>query len=324
MKSIYSESNTIEGNTISRLSSNPKIAHYWQSLKRYLFNHQRLIMYTLGRFQIVRKLVLILSRQAFLSQPNTGTLLDDISTETVASGLEAHGYYAGLQLPPEIVEKVLRFAETNAFYDDQNPEKFYTYQDFQQPEVRDRHKVLIGRYTNTVQDCPVINALQRDPQLLAIATKYLGRPPGHSDHRLWWSLANSVTDEHARVRSGQEFHYDLDDYRTISFFFYLKDVDTWGGPLMFIQGSHKKKKLTYLLSMFKARPQSDLLKFYCPDDFLEMRGLAGFGFAVDLFGYHRGKPPEKSDRLALQIRFALYNYNQDGQTLDGFQGAAVP
>jgi hypothetical protein len=55
-----------------------------------------------------------------------------------------------------------------------------------------------------------------------------------------------------------------------------------------------------------------------------MRGPAGFGFAVDLFGCHRGKPPEKSDRLALQIRFALYNYNQDGQTLDGFQGAAVP
>jgi hypothetical protein len=238
--------------------------------------------------------------------------------------LDNNGYYAGLQLPPEIVEKILRFAETNSFYDDQNPEKLYTYQDFQQPEVRDRHKVLIGRYTNTAQDCPIITALQSDSQLLAIATEYLGRPPGHSDHRLWWSLANSVTDEHARVRSGQEFHYDLDDYRTISFFFYLKDVDTLGGPLMFIQGSHKKKKLKYLLSMFKARPQSDLLKFYRSDDFMEMRGPAGFGFAVDLFGYHRGKPPEKSDRLALQIRFALYNYNQDGQTLDGFQGAAAP
>lgn len=318
MKSTYSESNTI-----SKASFNPKITHYWHSLKRYLFNHQRLTMYTLGRFQIVRKLALLLSKQASLPQPTTGTLLSDISTETVVSGLDNNGYYAGLQLPMEIVEKILRFAETNAFYDDQNPGKFYTYQDFQQPEVRDRHKVLIGRYTNTAQDCPVITALQRDPQLLAIATKYLGRPPGHSDHRLWWSLANSVTDEHARVRSGQEFHYDLDDYRTISFFFYLKDVDTLGGPLMFIQGSHKKKKLKYLLSMFKARPESDLLNFYRPEDFREMQGPAGFGFAVDLFGYHRGKPPENSDRLALQIRFALYNYNRDGQTLDGFQGAAT-
>jgi hypothetical protein len=318
MKSTYSESNTT-----SNSGFNAKVIHYWHSLKRYLFNHQRLTMYTLGRFQIVRKLALILSKQASLPQPTAGTLLADISTETVVSGLDTNGYYAGLQLSTEIVEKILYFAKTNSFYDDQNPEKFYTYQDFQQPEVRDRHKVLIGRYTNTAQDCPIITALQRDPQLLAIATKYLGREPGHSDHRLWWSLANSVTDEHARVRSGQEFHYDLDDYRTISFFFYLKDVDTLGGPLMFIQGSHKKKKLKYLLSMFKARPQSELLKFYRPDDFMEMRGPAGFGFAIDLFGYHRGKPPENSDRLALQVRFALHNYNQDGQTLDGFQGAAA-
>ena len=318
MKSTYSERNTV-----SESSLNLKIIHYWHSLKRYLFNHQRLTMYTLGRFQIVRQLALLLSKQASLPEPATGTVLAEISTETVVSGLDTNGYYAGLQLPTEIVEKILRFAEANSFYDDQNPEKFYTYQDFQQQEVRDRHKVLIGRYTNTAQDCPAITALQRDPQLVAIATKYLGREPGHSDHRLWWSLANSVTDEHARVRSGQEFHYDLDDYRTISFFFYLKDVDTLGGPLMFIQGSHKKKKLKYLLSMFKARPESDLLKFYRPDDFREMRGPAGFGFAVDLFGYHRGKPPEKSDRLALQIRFALNNYNSDGHTLDGFQGAAA-
>ncbi len=318
MKSTYSESNTI-----SRASFNPKIIHYWHSLKRYLFNHQRLTMYTLGRFQIVRKLALVLSKQTYLSKPTTGTVFPNISVEKIVSSLNKDGYYAGLQLPATIVGEIVSFAESNSFYDDQNSENFYTYQEFQQSEVRDRQKVLIGRYTNTAQDCPVITALQRDPQLLAIATKYLGRPPGHSDHRLWWSLANSVTDEHARVRSGQEFHYDLDDYRTISFFFYLKDVDTLGGPLMFIQGSHKKKKLKYLLSMFKARPESDLLKFYRPDDFIEMRGAAGFGFAVDLFGYHRGKPPENSDRLALQIRFALHNYNRDGQTLDGFQGAAT-
>jgi hypothetical protein len=304
------------------LEINPKVAHYWQSLKRYIFNHQRLTMYTLGRFQVVRKLALRLSKQTYLPQPSAGTLLPHIAVETVVNGLDTHSHYAGLELPIEIVEEISRFAHTNSFYDDQNPEKFYTYQDFEQPDVRERHKVLIGRYTNTAQDCPVIMALQKDPQLIAIATKYLGRPPGHSDHRLWWSLANNVTDEHARVRSGQEFHYDLDDYRTISFFFYLTAVDTEGGPLMLIKGSHKKKKLKYILSMFKARQQSDLLEFYNQDDFVEMRGPSGFGFAVDLFGYHRGKPPQNSDRLALQIRFALNNYNADGKTLDGFQGAS--
>ncbi len=304
------------------LSIDPKITHYWQSLKRYIFNHRRLTMYTFGRFQIVRKLVLLLSTQTSVPQPGAETVLSDISIETVVNSLDTNGYYAGLQLPTEIVEKILSFAHANSFYDAQNPEKLYTYPDLQQSEVRDLHRVLIGRYTNTAQDCPITMALQQDSQLLAIATKYLGRRPKHSDHRLWWSLANNVTDEHARVRSGQEFHYDLDDYRTISFFFYLTDVDTLGGPLVFIKGSHKKKKLSYLLSMFKARQESGLLKFYSKDDFIEMQGAAGFGFAVDLFGYHRGKPPENSDRLILQIRFALNDYNSDGKTLDGFQGAS--
>ncbi len=322
MKITHAEKDHVIFSPKLDLEINPKISHYWQSLKRYIFNHRRLTMYTLGRFQIVRKLALRLFKQKYLPQSNTGTIFPRISVETVVSSLDIDSHYAGLQLPIETVAEIQRFAHANAFYDDQNPDKFYTYQDLEQPHVRDLHRVLIGRYTNTAQDCPAIKALQQDPQLIDIATKYLGRPPGHSDHRLWWSLANNVTDAHARVRSGQEFHYDLDDYRTISFFFYLTDVDTQGGPLMLIRGSHKKKKLKYLLSMFKARKQSDLLEFYDQNDILEMRGSAGFGFAVDLFGYHRGKPPQNSDRLALQIRFALHDYNSDGKTLDGFQGAS--
>jgi hypothetical protein len=297
-----------------------KAKHYFQSLKRYVLNHRRLRMYILGRFQIIRNLTIQFPSSVDLLPVSSSRIITREAIDAIVNNLHDHGYAPELYLSKITVAEILDFAHSHPFFDNQNNQKIFTYQELQQPLARDRHQVLIGRYADTAQDCPAIMALQQDPTLQAIATKYLGRAPGHSDHRLWWSLANNTPDKHARVRSGQEFHYDLDDYRTLSFFFYLTDVDTLSGPLMFIRGSHKKKKLQYIFSLFKARTEANLLKFYHPDDFIELCGSAGFGFAVDLFGYHRGKPPSQRDRLIVQIRFALNNYNPPGEALDGFQG----
>jgi Phytanoyl-CoA dioxygenase (PhyH) len=299
-----------------------KIQHYFKALLRYILNHRRLTMYILGRFQLTKKLAVLFFKPKTALSANTNTVISGVPIDLAVNTLRNNGYCDGLFLPPDVVQEIVNFAHAHDFFDNENTKKFFTYNELKNPQIRQEQQVLIGRYENTARDCPAITALQRDPTLIAIASQYFGQTPGHSDHRLWWSFAHNTEDQHARVRSGQAFHYDLDDYQTVSFFFYLTDVNTHTGPLMLIRGSHRKKKLQYLLSIFKARPMNDLLQFYGADNFIELCGPAGFGFAVDLFGYHRGKPPVTNDRLIVQIRFALRNYNQKGEKIDGFQGAA--
>ncbi|MEM8831523.1 MAG: hypothetical protein AAGE96_19495, partial [Cyanobacteria bacterium P01_G01_bin.19] len=104
------------------------------------------------------------------------------------------------------------------------------------------------------------------------------------------------------------FHYDLDDYHALKFFFFLTDVDVASGPHVCIRGSHKKKKLRHQFSWLIGRSDSEIIDYYGEENLVTICGEAGFGFAEDTFCFHRGTPPVERDRLMLQIEFAMNNY----------------
>ncbi len=61
---------------------------------------------------------------------------------------------------------------------------------------------------------------------------------------LWWSFPTAATPLE-KLKAAQVFHYDMDDYRFIKFFFYLTDVDLASGLYVCIRGNHINKKFCH-------------------------------------------------------------------------------
>ena len=65
-----------------------------------------------------------------------------------------------------------------------------------------------------------------DPALRSIATAYLGQPALLIRTRLWWSFpAERVSDGDLHLAAQNHFHFDIDGWRTLKFFFYLTPTD---------------------------------------------------------------------------------------------------
>ncbi len=83
----------------------------------------------------------------------------------------------------------------------------------------------------------------------------------------------------------QHIHRDYDDFKFLSFFVYLKDIDTNNGPHMYFAGTQNGET-------------SDL-------EPVEIIGKRGTGVVADTYGLHYGKPLNEKDRILLWFRFGL-------------------
>jgi hypothetical protein len=110
------------------------------------------------------------------------------------------------------------------------------------------------------------------------------------------------------MRDGQGFHYDIDGYRALAFFFYLTDVGPSNGPHVYVRGSHTKKLLRHIVSLYKGRTDAEIESVYGLERQVVCHGPAGSGFAEDIFGFHKGVHPQSGDRLIVQLRFGLRDY----------------
>ena len=113
-----------------------------------------------------------------------------------------------------------------------------------------------------------------------------------------------------KLKAAQVFHYDLDDYRFIKFFFYLTDVDLSSGPHLLLKGSHKNKKLSHQLLGVRcaSKPDQEIVETYGAENLVTVTGPAGLGFAEDATCFHKGTLPTHKERLLLQIEYAINNY----------------
>jgi hypothetical protein len=96
-------------------------------------------------------------------------------------------------------------------------------------------------------------------------------------------------------------------YRALTFFFYLTDVGLSNGPHVYVRGSHMEKPVRYVASLLKGR-SAEIDRSYGRERQAILCGPAGFGFAEDIFGFHKGASPENGDRLVVQLRYGLRDY----------------
>ena len=111
------------------------------------------------------------------------------------------------------------------------------------------------------------------------------------------------------------FHYDLDDYRFLKFFFYLTDVDDKSGPHICVRASHKYKKFSHIL-LRKRETDREIIDSYGEESLVTICGEAGFGFVEDPLCFHKGLTPTHKDRLLLQIEFATTDYGMQNDYRD--------
>ena len=270
-----------------------------------------LLMFLLGRFNFMRNLVSLFHQVKDLDKyQERHSIFKDIEVDLVVKSLQRDGYYLGINLPPALIDEITQLAySTKIQARNYNANLSFFYSDKTQLNTEDSNTFVHGFYTDVSSRIPSIKKLENDPKLLKIAAQYLDCEPVHIRTDLSWCF---VAEKSAYEKNGGDaqilFHYDLDDYHALKFFFFITDVDLSSGPHVCIRGSHKKKKLFHQFSLLIGRSDREMVDYYGQENLITICGQAGFGFAEDPFCFHRGTPPIDKDRLMLQIEFAVKNY----------------
>jgi hypothetical protein len=147
-----------------------------------------------------------------------------------------------------------------------------------------------------VVQSPHVLDIANDPKLLSIAYNYFGAIPTIDYIGSWWSFPT------ADLALTQSYHRDIDTLNSLKFFIYLTDVDLDSGPHIYVKGSHNSQFKT---SKDKMHEDADIIKGHGDSNIISLEGSKGYTFIADTFGFHKGLPPIKNNRLVLQIIYTL-------------------
>jgi hypothetical protein len=174
---------------------------------------------------------------------------------------------------------------------------------------------LVGYRSDQVLRAPGLVDQLNDPLLLDLIEAYLGCVPTLYSVNSWWSFPA----EKPELYYSQYFHRDTDDWRFITLFMYLTEVDAESGPHQVVPGSHT------LEGMRRLSPNSWLRRFdvkatftnsmgaefaeQCDRHFAghaaDIVGPAGSMFLVNTMALHRGLMPTRNARLLAWARYGL-------------------
>lgn len=232
------------------------------------------------------------------------------SLEVVRQRFQEDGYYEGLRLMPDALKSLLNFAYSHPCYADRKPELQFNVNQLQAFEAKLGRSIKLAGYMDAHETCEVFQKLKRDPMILAIAASYLGREPKYHRGEIAWSFPSSNPTEAEKLAAAQVMHCDINDYKTVKFFFYLTDVDSGAGPHVYLRGSHKNRKPMHQLlgQRVASIPDETLVATYGEDNERMVCGEAGFGFVGDPYTFHKGSTPTEKPRLLLQLEFGVNKY----------------
>lgn len=144
--------------------------------------------------------------------------------DDVIDALNKKGYANGWRIPEEYVKRIVRYCEARKF----------------------------RAYWNPHRECEAIDQIARNEKLVEVARQYLGGEPILWLTQLKWSLGPASTIDRKELLSshdaliqydGDAFHYDTLDFKSLTVFIYLTDVDLSCGPHVVIENTHTKKSL---------------------------------------------------------------------------------
>jgi hypothetical protein len=265
-----------------------------------------LLMFVTGRVVIIRRAVALMSRSGPVHAAPSDTIFPTVDSGAVAAGLRRDGISVGLQLPAAIVRGICEFASRTECFGNIERGIAFLAKDHLATEAAFGRPILVGHFLDKIEQCPELDLVRHDPCLSFIARQYLGAKAIAISSRLWWSFPSKTDDEAVLKRASQErFHFDMNDWGSVKFFFYLTDVDEASGPHVYVRESHRRKRLRHQFTVFVGKPDAEILDFYGAERILRIHGPAGYGFAEEPFGFHMGTVARDRPRLMLEVEYGV-------------------
>jgi hypothetical protein len=290
-----------------------KVADYCLRSYQGLTQDPRMfLMRKLARFEIVRDWATMLLKRPTKSHgigQAEASILGDVDVNAIVATIETDSCYQGLHLPQYVVQELLNFADSTVGYINRDLNRPWRCKGTEKVGVDLPENSRVCSYMSNTKLSSTVIKLEKDPGILAIAAKFLGAEAVHMGSEISWSfpVAGNVIQQR---KAAQVFHYDLDDYRFIKFFFYLTDVDLSSGAHTYIRGTHTGKKLVHQLIGTRCASIGDekILEYYDAQNVVDVCGKAGFGFVENPLCFHKGTEPTEKPRLMLQIEYAINDY----------------
>jgi hypothetical protein len=233
------------------------------------------------------------------------SMFADIDAKTAVDALKRDGIFPDLHLPDAITREISAFAHDTPCFGNFDRKVEFAAADHRATEDRLDRPILSGHHFERALDCPAVMAVQRDPLLSEIARRYLGAQAQLITTRTWWSFPTKASEADRSLASLDKYHFDLDDWRMLKFFFYLVDVDAGTGPHVYVRGSHNKRRMKHQLTLLVGHPAAEIVDYYGKDSPITLMGKAGSGFVEDPFGFHMGTVATEKPRLMMEVGFGV-------------------
>ena len=289
------------GSPLRRIAA--RIPTYWADIRE---NPAWFPMFLLARTMPARR-AHWLGAQKVRRQENAGqSIFSTADREKIVDTLRKSGLFSGLVLPDTVHEEISRFARQTPCFGNFDRRLEFLPEEHAEAQQRFDRSILSGHYFERALQCEAIVALQRDPLLHDIAAHYLGGQSKLITTRIWWSFPTKAASQaDMSLASQDKYHFDLDDWRMLKFFFYLTPVDEESGPHVYVRGSHKRRILKHQLTLLVGHPADEVLGVYGDDSAVTLTGDAGLGFVEDPFGFHMGTVARRSPRLMMEVGFGV-------------------
>lgn len=153
---------------------------------------------------------------------NQSDLFPNGDVQSVVDSLNERGYSTGWKIPDDSVRRIVDYANKTKYLKHWNPHR----------------------------ECEAIDEIARNEKLVEIAKRYLGAEPVLWLTQLKWSFGPDSKEQRNGFLSnssepvqydGDAFHYDTLDYKSLTIFIYLTDVDPSCGPHVLIENTHRAK-----------------------------------------------------------------------------------
>ncbi|OBZ96710.1 hypothetical protein ADU59_02885 [Pararhizobium polonicum] len=262
-------------------------------------------MFLLARTMPFRRAHWLMAKRVRSSANTAPSMFGDLRAEAIAAELRRTGIFTGLTLPASIQAEIARFGHETPCFGNFDRKLEFLAGGHVDAEQHFGRTILSGHHFERVLQCEAALAVQRDPLLLDVSRHYLGGEAKLITTRTWWSFPTKSASEADLSRASFKFHFDLDDWRMLKFFFYLSDVDADAGPHVYVRGSHNRRRVKHQLTLLVGHPAHEVLGFYGEDSAITLTGKAGSGFVEDPFGFHMGTLAKQSPRLMMEVGFGV-------------------
>ncbi|MEM9536669.1 MAG: hypothetical protein AAGA40_13480 [Cyanobacteria bacterium P01_E01_bin.45] len=281
-------------------------------LKMALSNPQATVLLFLGRFNLFRRLLAQRTVDVSLTEEGSQkSIFPNIPKENILKELRRNGVAFGFKLSEDLTADIFKYASGTNCYAGGREHLGFNISEKKDIDEFYKKPFYIADYFNVSEECPPASVIANDPVILDIASRYIGSQAVFTGSSLTWIFPLKDIPFDSNRQENCHFHYDLDGFSCVRFFFLITTVSEGEGEHVFIRSSHKKKPILSLLN-FLSRKQSDerILSYYGEDKHCSIVGHAGTGFVEDTFGFHKATVPTTVPRLLLQLHFADRNYNK--------------